>query len=111
MERFLEISGNENHFNFWVGRAQPISKTPAAHLRHHHIGEEKINLSPAIFADQTLGVIAIGRFDDLVAEVAQDAHRNMPHTDVVLKNENGFGAHWKLFPIWFFVRWRRRRGN
>src|SRR5437879_10476165 len=51
MERFLEVSGNENHLYMWAGRSQPISEAAAAHLRHDHVGEQEMNFSAGAFAN------------------------------------------------------------
>ena len=42
--------------------------------------------------DEAFGVLAVGRFQNVVAEIAQDADGEMPHADLVLEDEDGFGA-------------------
>src|SRR5205085_2775867 len=109
LKRFFEISGDKKNFGFGISRAQGIGKTAPAHLRHHQIGEKEVDFSAAVFTEQTLSVIAIGRFDYLVTETTEHAHGDMTDTDVVFENKNGFGAAARFLAIWFFVRRRRRR--
>src|SRR4029077_6103700 len=92
----------------WTGLMQPFGKMPATHLRHDYVGEKQIDLASATLGDQTLSVIAIGRFNDLIAKFAQYAHRDVPDTDVVFENENCFGAARQLFGVWFLVGRPRR---
>src|SRR6266478_394340 len=82
MQRFFQVAGNENDFRVRASLMQPFGKMPAAHLRHHHVGEKQIDLAPAALGDQPLSVIAIGRFHDLIAKFAQYAHRDVPDADV-----------------------------
>src|SRR5260370_32468413 len=89
--------------------AERSSETPAAHLRHHQVGKKEIDRSAAIFAEQALRVIAIGRFDHFITEAAKHAHGNMSNTNVVFENENGFGAAARFLASYFFICGRRRR--
>ena len=63
--------------------------------------------SSGAFGDHALGVVAGSGFDDLIAELAQNTHRNVTHANVVLEHEYCFGAGRKFFQAGFFVR---RRG-
>src|SRR6476659_10802145 len=63
----------------------------AAHLGHHHIGEEKINLGRAAAGQETLRIIAMRSFQNFIAKTAQDADGKMPHSDFILDDEDGLG--------------------
>ena len=78
-------------------------------MRHHEIGEKEVDLFSAVFTEQALSVVAVGRFDYLVAESPQHSHGDMPNTDVVFENENGFSSAARFLTTWFFVGRRRRR--
>src|SRR5438132_163139 len=64
----LEITGNENNIGARTRFAQPICKKTAAHLRHDHVGKQKMNLPAQVLPDQTMGVIRIRKFDDLLTK-------------------------------------------
>ena len=44
MERFLQVTGDENDFCLWAGLVQPVGDMAAADFGHHHIGQEQIDL-------------------------------------------------------------------
>ena len=67
MEGFLEVAGDEHHFGLRTDLVDPIGKETSAHLRHHQIGQEKVDLSFGVANEQTLRVVAIGRFQNVVA--------------------------------------------
>src|SRR5450759_3916637 len=52
---------------------------------------------------------SVGRFDNLIAEVAKNADRNVAHADVVLEHENSLSASRQFLCARFFVRWCRWR--
>ena len=45
VQRFVEITGNENDFCLRAHFAQPICEMASAHLRHDDVGEQKIDMS------------------------------------------------------------------
>ena len=69
MKRFLKVTGNENDFCLRAGLAKPIGEMPAADFGHHHVGEKEIDLRRRRSRDQAFRVFAVGRFEDLVAEM------------------------------------------
>jgi hypothetical protein len=60
MEGFFQVTGNENNFRIRAGLAQPIGEMPSTHLRHDHIGQEKIDFFRVRSGDETLGVFPMG---------------------------------------------------
>src|SRR5580700_11163917 len=108
MERFFEISGNENDFGVGAGEMEPIGKTASTHLRHDHVGQQELDLARASLRNESLSVIAIRSFDYLVAELAQETHGNVPHTHIIFEHENGFGSSSEFTKKRFLVRGRRR---
>src|SRR3954468_56233 len=46
LQRFLEVTGNENDFRAGTRFVHPIGETTAAHLRHDDVGEQEIDLVP-----------------------------------------------------------------
>src|SRR4051794_34367677 len=69
MERLFEITRDEQHLRVGIGNAKPVRETPAAHLRHDHVGEEKIDPASHVAGDQVLRVVAVRRFNHVVAEI------------------------------------------
>src|SRR6266404_1441022 len=107
LPHLLEITRNENNLGSRARFAQPISKRAAAHLRHDHVGKQKMNLPARILSDQGLSVIAIGSFYDLVTKVAKNTDRDVSHADVVLQHKNGFSTGRQLLSVWFLASgWR-----
>src|SRR6266849_7224953 len=83
-----------------MSRAKRIGETAPAPLRHHQVGEKKIDPSSAIFAEQAPRVTAVGRFDHFVAQTAEHAHGNVANTNVVFENKDGFGAAARFLASW-----------
>src|SRR6266403_3639364 len=73
LERFLQVSGDEQNFDVRLSNLERIGKTAATDLWHDDVSEKEIDL--AVFRKQTLRVGAVCRFDHFVTQRAQHSHR------------------------------------
>src|ERR1044072_6225597 len=86
LERFLEVAGYKQNLDVRLRKSKRIAITPAADLRHYHVGKKKVDFASAVFGKQTLRVGAVCGFDDLVTQCAQQSHRDVPDAPVIFHN-------------------------
>ena len=93
MQGFFEVTRNEDNFCVRAGLLQPVCEMAAAHLRHDHVREEQINFLVAALGDELLRVVAISCFDHVITKIAQNAHGDVAHANIVFQHKNCFCAH------------------
>jgi hypothetical protein len=104
LQRFFEISGDEENFDIGMSRAESVGESPAANMWHHHIGEKQIDFAASVLCEQMASIAAIGCFDDLITKCAQDAHRNVTDAHIIFEKKNGFSSAAHFLTARFFVR-------
>ena len=66
-KRFLEVAGDEDDFRVRARDAEPVGEIDSAHLRHHHVREQEVDLLIRVKHDEPLRIFAVGRFQHFVA--------------------------------------------
>ena len=90
-EGILGIAGDEDHLDPGIDPAHLADQCRPIHLRHHHVGDQQMDLVGRL-ADQVERGFAAFRLDHPVALVAQGAGAKHPDRVVVLDQQHGAGA-------------------
>src|SRR5882757_6228855 len=85
----LAVAGHEDNRDARMLALKLHSEFLASHSRHHHIGDEQIDLA-AMFSGNGDGFLAVFRFDHLVAAGFQKFAGNFTNVLLVLGQKHGF---------------------
>src|SRR5258708_11227528 len=99
----LAVAGHENNRDARMLALKLHGEFLAAHSRHHHIGDEQIDLA-AMFSGNGDGFLAVFRFDHLVAAGFQKFAGNFANVLLILGQKHGFrsggnfrGGLWRAY--------------
>ena len=87
----LGVPGEKQNPGLGTARQNVVRQLPAAHVGHHHVGEQHIDVAGMRPADLQGFRPARGRQNG-VAELPQNPHREVADRLFVLHHQNGFAA-------------------
>ena len=89
------VTGDEQDLEIVANGGQALGQFAAAHLRHHHVGDQQVDGALVLGADLD-GVRAVGRFQHGIALAAQNLADQRADTGFVLHHQDGLNGHFVL---------------
>src|SRR2546428_10676362 len=91
-DRFVGVPGHVQHPRVRTQRRQPVRELAAAHLGHHHVGEQQVD-GALVALGQGQRLRAARGHEHAIARQLQHLARQRPDQRLVLRQQDGLAAH------------------